>query len=308
MAGLLCYSGQMNLKIALSLIGMSLLSGCAAFNYTGKDAPEPRSSVAAMAKKPRIAVVLGSGGPRGYAHIGVIKVLEEAGIEPDLIVGSSVGALIGAFWASGMKAQAIDTLAFSGGPLTLFDISPFADRGWIIGERLQQYVQDQLPVQGIEGLQRPLIVVATRRDDKQATYFTKGNLGVAVRASSAIPKIISPVGINGVEYEDGDVSLPVAVSVARQAGADFVIAIDVSALPGSTPAEAPAGWLEKDLARRKLIDPEIAKADFLIHPDMGYVASPRQAFFEKARAAGETQARVELPKLLLAIKKSGRFN
>ncbi len=91
---------------------------------------------------PRIALVLGSGGPRGYAHIGVMRALEEVGLQPDLIVGSSVGALIGTFWASGLDAAQIDERSMQGGPLTLFDPWPFADRGWIIGQRLQDYVNE----------------------------------------------------------------------------------------------------------------------------------------------------------------------
>lgn len=107
----------------------ALLGGCAAFDYTGIDAPRALPSPPRLDPVPRIALVLGSGGPRGYAHIGVLRVLEEAGIEPDLVVGSSVGALIGAFWASGQSAAEIDRLSFEGGPLTVFDPSPFADRG-----------------------------------------------------------------------------------------------------------------------------------------------------------------------------------
>jgi NTE family protein len=277
------------------------LSGCAAFNYVEKDAPVARTAVDAFVKRPKIAVVLGSGGPRGYAHIGVIKVLEEAGIKPDLIVGSSVGALIGAFWASGLGGTEIQTEAFAGGPLTLFDLNPFADRGWIRGQKLQDYVNSRLSNKAVEQLARPLIVVAANRTDKQPVFFTSGNVGVAVRASSAVPGIISPVGILGVEYEDGDMALPLAVSVARAAGAEFVIAVDVSAHDGTAPPDADPKWLARDAKRRALIAPEVAKADFLIHPDMGYLASPRQAFFEKAYASGEATTRQLLPALLAKL-------
>jgi NTE family protein len=112
----------MLLRLATSLCVAISVSGCAAFNYAEKDAPVALKSVEPLPKRPKIAVVLGSGGPRGYAHIGVIKVLEEAGIKPDLIVGSSVGSLIGAFWASGMSGPEIQKEAFAGGPLTLFEV------------------------------------------------------------------------------------------------------------------------------------------------------------------------------------------
>jgi NTE family protein len=280
-------------------------NGCAAFNYVEPDAPVAKANVEPLHPPPKIAIVLGSGGPRGYAHVGIIKVLAEAGIVPDLIVGSSVGALIGAYWASGMSAAEIDAIANSGGPLTLFDINPFADRGWIRGQKLQDYVNRGLGGKTVEQLAKRLVIVATRRKDKSPTFFTQGNLGVAVRASSAVPNVISPVGIRGVEYEDGDESLPVAVRAAREAGAQFVIAVDVSAHPSSTPPEASEHWIARDKLRRSRIDPEVEKADFLLHPDMGYWASPRKSYFEMAQRVGEADAREKLPALLARLAKAG---
>ena len=111
------------LKKTFVVAAIGALSGCAAFNYTEPDAPVALSSISRLEPRPRIAVVFGSGGPRGYAHIGVISQLEANGIKPDLIVGTSVGALIGAFWASGLPAAQIEEKALAGGPLTLFDLS-----------------------------------------------------------------------------------------------------------------------------------------------------------------------------------------
>jgi NTE family protein len=288
-------------RFILILCSVSLLAGCAAFNYAETDAPQPIAQVAPLSPKPRIAVVLSSGGPRGYAHIGVIKALEQAGIKPDLIVGSSVGALIGSFWASGLSAKEIETKALEGGPLTLFDISPFADRGWIHGQRLQDFVNKEIKMPALESLPRSMIIVATQRDNKRAWYFQKGNVGVAVRASSAVPGIISPVGIQGVEYEDGDVALPLAVEVARQAGAQFVIAVDVSAHEGSAPPDTQAKWLALDASRRAKINAQLPFADFLIHPDLGYEASPKRAYFEKCLQLGEIAAQQRLPALRMAM-------
>lgn len=290
------------LLLGAVLSPLASLAGCSAFNYAQADAPQALAEVAPLQPRPRIALVLGSGGPRGYAHVGVLRVLEEAGITPDLVVGSSVGSLIGSFWASGLSAAQIDALSWQGGPLTVFDPSLFADRGWIRGQRLQDYVNQGLGGRRLEDLPRRMIVVATRREDKQARYFLNGNAGVAVRASSAMPGIISPVGIAGVEYEDGDESYPVPVSVARAAGAHFVIAVDVSARPGSTPEEASAALRERDQRRRLRIDPEVARADFLIHPDMDYWAGPSRRYFVQARAQGEAHARALLPELLARLR------
>ena len=281
------------------------LSGCSAFNYAGADSPLPQLSAAPLVPSPRVALVLGSGGPRGYAHIGVMKVLAEAGIDYDLVVGSSVGALVGAFWANGLDSDEIDKISRSGGPLTLFDISPFADRGWIRGQRLQDYVNTRLGSKSIEQMPRRLIVVATRRDDKAPVFFQSGNIGVAVRASSAVPRIISPVGINGTEFEDADESLPVAVRAARQAGAQFVIAIDVSARAGAAPRGTSQALLDRDARRRRRIDPEVATADFLIHPDLEYAAGPSRSYFVKAQAMGELSARDVLPDLVDQLRLAG---
>lgn len=290
--------GRRAALLGLASLSMWTLPGCAAFNYVGADAPQALADLTPLDPPPNLALVLGSGGPRGYAHIGVMRVLEEAGIMPDLIVGTSVGALLGVFWASGLSAAQIDALSLQGGPLTVFDPSPFADRGWIRGQRLQDYVNRGLEGRRLEQLPRRVIVVATRRADKAASFFTTGNSGVAVRASSAMPGIISPVGIAGVEYEDGDESLPLAVSAARACGARLVMAVDVSARAGSTPSDAPERLRRRDLLRRARIDPEVAQADFLIHPDLDYWAGPRRSYFVQSRAIGEATARERLPALI----------
>lgn len=283
-----------------------LLPGCANFNYTAEDSPKPLLMMPVMSPQPRVALVLGSGGPRGYAHIGVMKVLDDAGIQYDLVVGSSVGSLIAAFWASGYSVSQIEEISREGGPLTIFDFSLFADRGWIHGQRLQNFVSDRLEYQTIESMPRKFIAVSTRIKDKQPVFFNSGNVGVAVRASSAVSKIFSPVGIQGIEYEDGDESLPVAVRAARQAGAAFVIAVDVTARPGSAPAGTFAWRLEREAKRRARIDPELLDADFVIHPEMNFNSWPTAEFFEHARKSGENTAQTLLPELLAVMKSKNR--
>ncbi len=296
----------MRVARAMAWAGLvAALSGCSAFNYAATDSPVPEVSIAPLTPTPQVALVLGSGGPRGYAHIGVMKVLEEAGIDYDLVVGSSAGALIGAFWANGFDAEEIDKIARSGGPFTLFDPSLFADRGWIHGQRLQDYVNTNLGSKSIEQMPRRLIVAATRRDDKAPVFFQSGNIGVAVRASSAVPRIISPVGINGTEFEDADESLPVAVRAARQAGARFVIAIDVSARAGAAPPGTSKARLDREARRRSRIDPEVATADFLIHPDLEYAAGPSRSYFVNAQAMGELSARDAVPALVERLRLAG---
>jgi NTE family protein len=284
---------------------LGLCSGCAPFNHTGPDSPVALPTVQAMQPPPRVALVLSSGGPRGYAHIGVMRVLEDAGIGVDLVVGSSVGSLLGAFWADGRSAAEIDALSQDGGPLTLFDLSLFADRGWIHGQRLQDYVNTRLQHPRIEQMPRRLVVGATRRADKAPVFFTSGNAGVAVRASSAVPGILSPVGIEGTEYEDGDESLPLAVRAARQAGAQFVIAVDVTPRPETAPADASAAQRARVQRRRARIAPEAALADHLIHAELDFDASPLPSYFAYARRTGEQSARRQLPALLASLQRAG---
>jgi NTE family protein len=283
----------------------AVLAGCAPFNYAAADSPVAQPAVAPMDPRPRVALVLSSGGPRGYAHIGVMRVLEEAGLEIDLVVGSSVGSLLGAFWADGRSAAEIDALSQDGGPLTLFDLSLFADRGWIHGQRLQDYVDSRLVHKSIEQMPRRLVVGATRRGDKQPVFFTRGNAGVAVRASSAVPGILSPVGIDGTEYEDGDESLPLAVRAARQAGARFVIAVDVTPRPDTAPPHASPDQLDRAARRSERIAPEAALADHLIHAELKFDASPLPSYFRYARETGESSARRQLPELLARMQRAG---
>jgi len=159
--------------VVLALV-LTQISGCSSFNYTQADSPVALASVPPMNPKPQVALVLGSGGPRRYAHIGVMKVLEEAGIEYDLVVGSSVGSLIGAFWASGYNASEIDDWSRQGGPLTVFDFSVFADHGWIHGQKLQDFVNDRLRSPRIEAMPRKFVAVDTRLNDKQPVFFQPG--------------------------------------------------------------------------------------------------------------------------------------
>jgi NTE family protein len=290
-------------NVVLALLGTTLI-GCSRFNYIEPDRPIALTNLPRMSPPPKVALVLGSGGPRGYAHIGVMQVLEEAGVQYDLVVGSSVGSLIGAFWASGYSAVEIDAISKTGGPLTLFDFSVFADRGWIHGQRLQDYVSDRVTQERIEYLPGNFIAVATQIDTKQPVFFQTGHVGVAVRASSAVSGVFSPVGINGVEYEDADESLPVAVRAARQAGAAFIIAVDVAPRLQDAPSGTSETRLAKETLRRQRIDPELQMADFVIQPDIGFKTSPTSAFFTKARLAGETSARASLPALLQALSVS----
>jgi NTE family protein len=206
-----------------------LSSACATSPHEYPELARPIAAPIApvQAKRPVVGLVLGAGGSRGFAHIGVIKVLEAAGIEPAVVVGSSSGAIVAALYAGGHRAAELEALALKVKNHELIDFTLFGP-GRVEGEALQNFVNRELQNRSIEALARAFAVVATERAGRHMTIFTRGNAGLAVRASSSIPDVFWPVIIGGIEYVDGGLSSRVPVDVARRMGADVVIAVDVS--------------------------------------------------------------------------------
>lgn len=242
----------------LSAASMAMLSACSF-------APSP-------ATKPKLALVLGGGAARGFAHIGVIKVLEANGIVPDMIVGTSAGSLVGALYASGMDAFELQRTA-----LTL-DESIFADwtiygRGLIKGEAIAAYVNQQLKNQPIEQLKRPLAIVATDLRSGDPIVFQRGNTGAAVRASSAVPGIFQPVRIGDRDYVDGGLTHPVPAVIARSLGAEVVLAVDISAKPTGQELSSTVDVLLQTftIMGSRISQYELAKADVVIRPAVNQI-------------------------------------
>ena len=239
----------------LLVIGaIGLIAGCATApaNYTAADAPVAAPLVRVAAPRPVIGLVLGAGGSRGFAHVGVLKAFEAAGIEADVIVGVSSGAVVAALHAGGMRAAALEAAALAIEDNDLLDFTLFGP-GYIEGERLQDYINDTLRGRPIEALQKPFAVVAAERISSRMTIFTRGNTGVAVRASASVPKLFWPVKIQGTEYVDGGVASRVPASVARDMGADIVIAVDVS-WRGSVDAQQADVVIRPDTVRTRITD------------------------------------------------------
>ncbi|MEY4599130.1 MAG: hypothetical protein RLZZ445_1927 [Pseudomonadota bacterium] len=206
-----------------------LLAGCATapVNHTAADAPYAAPLQRVSKIQPVVGLVLGAGGSRGFAHVGVLKAFEEAGIEADVIVGVSSGAVVAALHAGGMRAAELEATALAIEDNDLLDFTLFGP-GVIEGGRLQAYINDTLHNRPIEALQKAFAVIAAERETSRMTIFNRGNTGLAVRASASVPKLFWPVVIRGTEYVDGGVASRVPASVARQMGADIVIAVDVS--------------------------------------------------------------------------------
>jgi NTE family protein len=255
---------------------------------------------------PRIALVLGSGGPRGFAHIGVLKALEEAGIKPDLIVGSSVGSMVGALYAAGYDAATLEKMAYGINLFEFLEISKLWG-GPASGRAVQAYVDKAVHDRPIESLGIPFAAVATRMPDRQLVVFNHGDVGLAVRASGASPGEFQPVEFGGASYVDGDESSPVPIRTARKLGAQVVIAVDVSAYLSETPPGVPQEWIDKDERRRRQINAEAPGADVMIHPDIGYYAGHDEAYRRRVIAAAERFTRAEMPKVWAALAKANKL-
>jgi len=221
-----------NMKLAALILLSALLAGCAFRppDHNGKDAPRSASIVPLRAQRPLIGLVLGAGGARGFAHVGVIKALEAAGLEADVVVGASSGALVASFYAAGMKARTLEAMALELEDGDIFDFTLFGP-GRVEGARLQDFVNRTLSGRLIERLNKPFAAVAAVQDSGNMAVFNRGNTGLAVRASASVPRYFWPVRINGKYYVDGGVASRVPAALAREMGADVVIAVDISRRP-----------------------------------------------------------------------------
>ena len=201
------------------LLLVALLSGCVT-------APPPLPVV--TSKPPiKIALALGGGAARGFAHIGVIKALEAQGIVPDIVVGTSAGSVVGALYASGMSGFDMQQLALTMEEEIVTDWT-LPNRGVLKGEALQDFINQKVKNLPIQKMPKPLGVVATDLQSGERVLFRLGNTGIAVRASSTLPGVFQPVEISGRDYVDGGLTSPVPAQSARIMGADFVIAVDIS--------------------------------------------------------------------------------
>ena len=266
--------------------------------------PPPVEAVAPKhaPRPPRIGLALGGGAARGFAHIGVIQVLEEAGIQPSLVVGTSAGSVVAALYASGKDGPALALLADGMDESTFADWA-FPGRGLIRGEALAKYVRDNTAGRSIEQMRLPLGIVATDLDNGQPILFQRGDPGVAVRASSAVPAVFQPVRIGTREYVDGGLVSPVPVRFAREMGAELVIAVDITALPdGNATGDAMRMLLQTfAIMGRSINHFELRDADVLLRPKLAGVSSADFASRKRSIQAGRDAMLAALPDLRARI-------
>lgn len=272
-----------------------------------KASPTPRPVPA----KVRVGIALGGGAAKGFAHIGVIKMLEASGLELEIVSGTSAGSVVGALYASGMDPFQMQQQASVLDESQIRDVSLFSG-GVVKGEKLQDYVNELVGRRPLERMRKPLAVVSTRLETGERMVFTRGNTGQAVRASSSIPGVFEPVAIGKWHYVDGGIVSPVPVDAARQLGADFVIAVDISnKASGKLPPHL-LGIVNQSIGimGQKLGEQELARADVVIRPKVNDIGP---ADFEQRNNAileGERAALAAMPqiKAKLASLRRARLN
>ncbi|WP_437342816.1 patatin-like phospholipase family protein [Polynucleobacter tropicus] len=250
-------------------------------------------------KKPVVGLVLGAGAARGFAHVGVIKVLEAQGVRPDIVVGSSAGSVIAALLASGATGNDLNRLALNLDEATIADWGlPFAGRfgGLIKGDALQNMINREVQNKSIEQMRIPLGIVATELQSGKGVLFRTGNTGQAVRASCSIPGVFQPTVIGGKEYVDGGLVAPVPVSYAKQMGATLVIAVNISSEPVHQDASGTLGVLQQTISimQRSINQFELKSADIVITPHLKQMSGSDFRSRNAAILAGEVATQEQM--------------
>ena len=259
----------------------------------------------------KVALVLGAGASRGFAHIGVLKVLDAQKVPIHLIVGTSSGSFVGSLYACGLDVYQLQKMALAIQKDDVVDLT-IPDNGFVRGEKLENFINRAVQNCTLERLRIPFLAVATNVQTGEETVFATGNTGKAVRASCSVPGIFQPVRIGEKTYVDGGVVSPVAVDAARKAGADVVIAVDISAgVAGATPQGTLETILQSiDIMYVKISAAQLRNADVVIRPRVNHISSSdfdrrHEAILEGEKAAAEALPRIQA--ILDRFRKEGRL-
>lgn len=246
----------------------------------------------------KVGIALGGGAAKGFAHIGVIKMLEANGLAPAVVAGTSAGSVVGALYASGMNAFELQGKAVALDEVRIRDLQ-LSSGGLLLGQKLEDFVNEQVRHQPLERLAKPFVAVATRLEDGERTVFGRGNTGQAVRASSSVPGVFQPVAIGKYHFVDGGVVSPVPVDAARQLGADVVVAVDIS---NKARGQTPAGMLATigqsiAIMGQKLGEAELSRADVIVRPQVLDIGATDFSQRASAILEGEKAALAAMPQI-----------
>ena len=284
------------------------LSGCASVAPVAVTDPPavlpvptvPSAQTPPLRRPVQLGLALGGGAARGFAHVGVIQVLEEAGLHPSFVTGTSAGSLVAALYASGKSVAELRKVADTMEEAEITDwMVPLLNRGALRGEALAKYVNSQVGGRNLEQMKIPLGIVATDLRSGEAITFRRGNTGSAVRASSAVPAVFQPVRIGEREYVDGGLVAPVPVRQARDMGANFVIAVDISSDPEGNPAGDTFQILLQTFAimGKSINTLALKDADLVIRPALSGVKSADFGARRRSIEAGRVAMLAQLPRL-----------
>lgn len=285
-------------RYVLLSAGSLALAACTTDSPKNQPVATPKPVVKAKPKAV-IGLALGGGASKGFAHIGIIKVLQENGIPVHVVSGTSAGSIVGSLYASGMSPDRLELEAEILGKTDLVDLT-LSTSGFIKGEKLQSYINQKVGGKPMERFPRKFAAVATDFESGKAVEFSRGNAGQAVRASASIPNVFQPVTIGGRRYVDGGLSQPVPVTAAKNRGANFVIAVDISAKPVKNVSRDFFSYLDQTLniMSTTSLQNELGKASVVIKPQVLELGSIG-GFDQKKRAIqmGEQAARAALPEI-----------
>lgn len=267
--------------------GLSACSFGSGPHHTGRHAPGLARAADKEKHAGATALVLSSGGPRGFVHVGVLEALDEIGFHPELVVGASVGALLAALYCSGLNGKALRELALELSVTELANVALGADETFN-GAPLARYVNDKIDHKSLEQLARPCAIAALEKETRTPVLFTRGDTGVAVQASAAIEGRFTPVMINQRNYMDLDSVAPLPVRLTRNLGASRVVSVDASAHENRAPPGAER-YRTGDRIKRSITRPDAESADLNLHPFFGYWVSMSTEFRERAINAGYTE-------------------
>lgn len=284
--------------IRYSLVGVLALTlaGC------DKTTKTPPKTTPIQAREPVIALALGGGGAKGFAHIGVIKVLESHGIKPKIVTGTSAGSFVGSLYASGKSPYQLQHIALTFKESDIRDLT-LNRQGFIAGQKLQDFVNQHVANKPIEKFPIRFAAVATRLDNGRKADFIKGNAGQAVRASCSIPNVFVPATIGGTQYVDGGLVSPIPVQTAKAMGADLVIAVDISARPTGNQPVSMWGLLDQTLniMGQQSIHQELAQANIVIQPKVGHIGTLDLKASNQTILEGEKAAQLQVKAIQQAI-------
>ncbi|PLR84097.1 esterase [Bacillus canaveralius] len=246
-------------------------------------------------RRPKIGVALGSGGARGFAHLGVLKVLKEEGIPVDLLAGSSMGAMVGCFFAAGLDIERLYKLSKAFKRKYYLDFT-VPKMGFISGKRVKELIRIFTHGKNIEQLDIPVGVVATDIMAGEKVVFYSGPIADAVRASISIPGIFVPEKLNGRLLVDGGVIDRVPVSVVKEMGADLVIAVDVSHVKTNTEIISIYDVIMQslDIMQNELVMNRQIASDVMIRPRVEMYSSRAFTNIEEIILIGEQETRKQL--------------